>query len=622
MVYFFLINFLIFLIVDYIYLYIFFDSKFLMKSSGSKLKYILNKKENVGNNNFKFPISLKRYDIKHIYIFILFIVIMNSINLLLFKDIIFSNFIILDLGYKKIELISTFEDYWHLFIKVYYFAYNIFLIIIFSKIKSIYIYQRQKKHFEEEKDKKVSNNGEIYIGKSLSESVYLNKEELYKNLLITGSIGTGKTSSGINKFCKYMIENKISGLIIDIKGNYVNTVEKFLKNSSECELIVISEESKIKYNPIKSNVRSLEMANRLRRVLELVSVSNSSDSYWLDKVENVLFNLLVLIKYIDQSKLDLNEIHRLVTDDEYLKYNLEKLKNKSISEIEDVKTAHEINNVIMFFSKEYFNLDKRVISIVKSEITRLTIPFVTEYDICDKFATKSEEEINISFNSNKHTIYVLSINMSKNFLLSKMLATFIKLEFQSTVLENIQTPKECFCICDEYQEFANTQDAHFLSLSREAKCMNIYSMQSYSSLINILKNEQASKVIIQNLVNKIWFRNDDNYTIQEILKQVGQERKVFKTSTISEGANESKKSLFSGFKSNKSNISESVSYAENNDYIFSANVISRELETFEALVLLGNDGKMNEVKRVKLKGRYGNETNKNNSYSVSFFGNV
>ena len=417
-----------------------------------------------------------------------------------------------------------------------------------------------------------------------------------------------------------MIERKIPGLIIDIKGNYVNTVENFITNNQNCELIIISEDSEVKYNPIKENVSSLEMANRLRRVLELVSVSNSSDSYWLDKVENVLFNLIVLIKYIDKSKLDLKNIHMLVTDDEYLNENIDILKNKAREYIKDERVAHEINNVIMFFSKEYFNLDKRVISIIKSEITRLTIPFVTEYDVCSKFGTKYEEETNISFRENKHHIYLLSINMSKNFLLSKMLATFIKLEFQSIVLENIQSPTECFLICDEYQEFANVQDAHFLSLSREAKYMNIYSMQSYSSLINILKNEQASKVIIQNLVNKIWFRNDDNYTIEEILKQIGQEKKLFKTSTISEGANETKKSIFSGLRNSKSNLSESISYAENNDYIFSANVISRELETFEALVLLGKNGKMNEVKRVKLKGRYENE--KDNRNSISFYNNV
>jgi len=601
-IYFFLISFLICSIIDYIYISIFFDSKFFMKSAGSKLKYILNVKQ-CSNNKFNlkkfFNNLLKKENIKLFVMLIVGLIIINFVNFLVFKNIFFSDFVVLDMGYKKIEIVSTFENYWQYFKNLYVISFNIFFIIIFSKVVNLYSIKIKENNLTEE-NKNNTQKETIYIGYNDKETVYLNKEELYKNLLITGSIGTGKTYSGINKFCRYMVENKIPGLIIDVKGNYVNIVEKFRTKYPECELIIISEENNVKYNPLKCDIRSLEMANRIRRVLELVSTSSSSDPYWLDKVENVLFNLIVLIKYASPEKLDIKEIHSLVTDDEYLLVNINKLKSIDIEQVENVKTAHEINNVIMFFSKEYFNLDSRVLSIIKSEITRLTIPFVTEYDICNKFATKHNDSINISFDNAKQKIYILSINMSKNYLLAKILATFIKLEFQSFVLENIKNPIECFCLCDEYQEFANVQDAHFLSLSREAKCMNVFSMQSYSSLINTLKNEQASKVIIQNLVNKIWFRNDDNYTIEEILKQIGRERKILKTSTISEGASESKKSVFKGFKNHKSNISESVSYAENNDYIFESNVISRDLKTFEALVLLGKNGKMNEVKKIKL----------------------
>ena len=58
-------------------------------------------------------------------------------------------------------------------------------------------------------------------------------------------------------------------------------------------------------------------------------------------------------------------------------------------------------------------------------------------------------------------------------------------------------------ICDESAEDVHQTDADFFSLSREAKCINIVSTQSYSSLKNSLKDENAVKVIIQNLINKI-----------------------------------------------------------------------------------------------------------------------
>ena len=313
----------------------------------------------------------------------------------------------------------------------------------------------------------------------------------------------------------------------------------------------------------------------------------------------------MLIKYCGND-CGLKEIHRLITDDSYLNSCLDKLKKLVIDNINDEKTSYEINNIIMFFYNEYFKFDNRISTIIKSEITRLTIPFVTEYEICNKYGVNSNS-IKIKFESNKPKIIIFSMNISKKFLLSKILATFIKLEFQAEVLQNLDNPIETFCICDEYQEFANVQDAHFLSLSREAKCMNIYSMQSYSSLINSIKNEYASKVIIQNMVNKIWFRNDDNYTIEEVVKQIGLEKKKFKTSSISEGAEESKKTILNGFKNKKSNISRTISYAENNDYIISTKFLNQELGTLEALALFGVGGKFEKVQKIKFKRGKDNE---------------
>ncbi len=67
---------------------------------------------------------------------------------------------------------------------------------------------------------------------------------------------------------------------------------------------------------------------------------------------------------------------------------------------------------------------------------------------------------------------------------------------------------------------------HFLAQSRESKSINILATQSYSSLLAALSDSTLTKVLLQNLVNKFWFRTDDNFTIDEIIKQLGKERKV------------------------------------------------------------------------------------------------
>ncbi len=60
-----------------------------------------------------------------------------------------------------------------------------------------------------------------------SQNIIIDEKSLYQNILITGTIGTGKTSSAMYPFTKQLIsynskdsETKIGMLILDVKGNY------------------------------------------------------------------------------------------------------------------------------------------------------------------------------------------------------------------------------------------------------------------------------------------------------------------------------------------------------------------------------------------------------------------
>ena len=120
------------------------------------------------------------------------------------------------------------------------------------------------------------------------------------------------------------------------------------------------------------------MANRLKQVITLLSTNNNSDSYWLDKVENVIMNMLVIMNYINS--VDLMTLHKLVSEDNYLQSILERIKKKLTKHVPDEKTAFELAGALSFIQNEYLKLDAKVITIIKSEITRLTIPLITEYD--------------------------------------------------------------------------------------------------------------------------------------------------------------------------------------------------------------------------------------------------
>ena len=112
------------------------------------------------------------------------------------------------------------------------------------------------------------------------------------------------------------------------------------------------------------------------------------------------------------------------------------------------------------------------------------------------------------------------MNIGKYKNLSKIIAAYLKLDFQTDVISQLSSVIErpmCF-ISDEYQEYVTSSDADFFSQSREAKCINIVATQSYTSLLSTLNNQYSVKVIIQNLVNKLWFRTDDIFTIEDAQK--------------------------------------------------------------------------------------------------------
>ena len=186
--------------------------------------------------------------------------------------------------------------------------------------------------------------------------------------------------------------------------------------------------------------------------------------------------------------------------------------------------------------------------------------------------------------------------------LSKIIATYLKLDFQSEVLSrlnNNSSIKSVAFICDEFHEYCTISDADFFAQSREAKCINIVATQSYSSLLHATNNEHATKVIIQNLINKFWFRTDDIYTIEEIQKQIGKEDQVKVSKTISENAKKSTySSLFNSFYSNDSNLSESINEVIHYDFIYDTNFFTQKLETFSCLSFLSDGNKI--LKPMKL----------------------
>lgn len=471
-----------------------------------------------------------------------------------------------------------------------------------------------------DKERELKKMLNIFVGNAFDQkkqAIYLPEKSLYQNILITGTIGTGKTSSAMYPFTKQLIEfsctdvsNKIGMLVLDVKGNYYVKVSEFARNCGrEDDLIVISLGGDYRYNPLhKPNLKASVLANRLKTILMLFS-PNNSESYWLDKVEQILTECIKLCRLYNNGYVTFEEIHKLISVENYYLEKIEILRKRFSNNEFSNEDIYNLMSALTFFQKEFLSLDLRTLSILKSEITRITNVFVSDYEVYRTFNPKEEELNFFGFEDliNTGKIVVFNMNISEYKALSKIIATYLKLDFQTEVMARLannfaNSSRTVAFISDEYHEYASVSDSEFYAQSREAKCVNIVATQSYTSLLNSLNNKYAVDVIVQNLVNKFWFRTDDIFTIESVQKQIGKEDKEKMFKSISENAKETSYSYITNtLNSTDSSISESISTQVTYEFVYDTKFFTQELENFCSLCFLSDGNKIIKPQKIRLK---------------------
>ena len=560
----------------------------------------------------------------------MFLFVFSFLSFKIFNPIYTATEIIIPYGIHPFDICSRNPQLWDIIKTTYiftssisffilgHFIYTRIILKIVQEFRNIKLKFKKKNDFIKKDTKYNSKNFQkalsLKIGKDENENIiFIPESGLYQNFLITGTIGSGKTSSAMYPFTRQLLEfnslnpyNKIGMLILDVKGNYYKQVKEYAtKYNLNNDLIVLELGSNVFYNPLhKPNLKAQVLASRLKTILLLFS-ENNSESYWLDKAEEVLCECIKLCRLYNNGYVTFSELHKLVTIPNYYKEKISVLRNLFISSKFNNRQIYELNASLDFFEKEFNNLDSRTKGILISEITRITSTFISDFDVKNTFCSPKEKLTFTGFDEvlSKGKIVVLNMNIFEYDSLSKIIATYLKLDFQTEVMSHLakNSARTSAFICDEYDKFASKTDGEFFSLSREAKCINILSTQSYSSLKTTLKDESSVKVIVQNLINKIWFRTDDIFTIEEAQKQLGKEDKEKVSKSISESAKETNFSYITNtLNSENSNISESYSTYVQNDYIYESKFFTQNLETFTALTFLSNGNTIYSPKKLKM----------------------
>ena len=181
---------------------------------------------------------------KRIFFSISFTIISLILYYSIFKNIYNSNNIIFYYAIHPFNICTEQPLIWNIIklLSIIFYLFSNFIIFYFIS-KKIF-----KKIIKKEKRNNINNlNEKNYFPINLNLNIGFNNENnlisiseksLYQNILITGTIGTGKTSSAMYPFTKQLIEyksnfpeDKLGMLILDVKGNYHLQVKQYCKNT-------------------------------------------------------------------------------------------------------------------------------------------------------------------------------------------------------------------------------------------------------------------------------------------------------------------------------------------------------------------------------------------------------
>jgi hypothetical protein len=192
----------------------------------------------------------------------------------------------------------------------------------------------------------------------------------------------------------------------------------------------------------------------------------------------------------------------------------------------------------------------------------------------------------------------LNFPVALNPALAKTIGTMMKIDYQRAVQLRIPRmeaePHRHFrptvFICDEYQNFATvgadnpTGDEHFLSLSRQPKCIPIVATQSVSSLKDALPNEGV-KTLLQAFRTKVFLTTSDPETARYASELCGKADRTRISYTVSESSTNANVGWLSGrTSSSKGSVSASKQYQKHMEPLFEEKIFF-DMKNAQAVVV-------------------------------------
>lgn len=179
------------------------------------------------------------FSIKRISFLIFFSLLLFLIILYIFFPLLKADCVIIPYSIKPFDICKKAPELWNL-IKSFYIIFCFFACLILSNSIFSKFFNKNIKRRSTKASNLNKNELNLFVGKNAisKENVFIPEKGLFQNILITGTIGSGKTSSFMYPATKQLIEyesnnseKKLGLLILDVKGNYYKQVKEYAKGS-------------------------------------------------------------------------------------------------------------------------------------------------------------------------------------------------------------------------------------------------------------------------------------------------------------------------------------------------------------------------------------------------------
>jgi hypothetical protein len=502
----------------------------------------------------------------------------------------------------------------------------IFAMLLFGRAKRLITYLKVRGTISRTLPKIPEVQNAVVLGSSFEgevdrdpEWIVLGQRALNGAVLITGSIGCGKTQGAVLPYFRQILEQfepLPAVMAIDPKRTFISAAIAICKKLGlEDRIRKISLEGSETFNPvfmenILENSRFLEVAEMLRAASINFSGKSSDSPFWEVSAFNLLKNVVV---YSAATKgyftlTDLYEGLVKATNDPLAEELRAALESKAFS-------AEEVFNIecaIRYFDDEYRQLDNRV----RTGILATTTAFLNQFQdfrAAKVFCPSRDTRTIASMQDAIEQGQVIFLDI-ENPALARSMGTLLKLHYEKATLDRLTNrnrtdERAALLICDEYQDIVtcgggnSLGDERYLAKCREANAIFIAASQSVTSIMNSVGKERAAKELVQNFRTRIACHSSDSETIKNMQELVGQRDIERVSHTLSETSHSPTRNLvLGGFDSPNANLSESVSISNQKEFEVTGREFSR-LKSFEALSLVF-DGSETKFTKLYLKPEF------------------